>query len=168
MEISERVTVLRDGRLIGCYECSRLDDKKLEYLMTGETSVYEPYHFTPDRAGVPVLRTRKLSKIQNFKDIDIDVYPGEIVGITGLLGSGRTELALSIFGLNPADSGTIEIKGQQVEINSVEKAKKYRIAYVPEDRLHNGLVMDQSVGKNLAATIIDRLTGRGRMIDFEK
>ncbi len=168
MEISERVTVLRDGKLIGCYECSELDDKKLEYLMTGATSVYEPYHFKPDRSGTPVLRTEKLSKDRNFRDIDLEVYPGEIVGITGLLGSGRTELALSVFGLNPADSGTIEIHGKKAVINSVEKAKQYGIAYVPEDRLHNGLVMDQPVGKNIVATVIDRLKGKGGLVDPEK
>jgi len=168
MEIAERITVLRDGRLIGCYQCSDLDDKKLEYLMTGETSVYEPYHFKPDHKGVPVLRARKLSKKQNFKDIDLDIYPGEIVGITGLLGSGRTEVALSLFGLNPADSGTIEILGRPVNINSIERAKQHGIAYVPENRLLQGLVMDQSVGKNLAATTIERLTGKGGLIDANK
>ncbi len=168
MEISERVTVLRDGKLIGCYNCSELNDKKLEYLMTGENSVYEPYHFIPDRESLPILRTKKLSKSRNFWDIDLEVYSGEIVGITGLLGSGRTELALSLFGLNPADSGVIEIQGKQVFINSVEKAKKCRIAYVPEDRLHCGLVMDQPVGKNLVSTVIDRLLGKGRLIDFER
>lgn len=165
MQIAERVTVLRDGRLIGCYPGSELDDKKLEYLMTGETSVYEPYHFKPDRNGVPILRTRGLSKKQNFRDIDLEVYPGEIVGITGLLGSGRTELAHSIFGLNPADSGVMEIMGEPVMINSVEKAKEQRIAYVPEDRLHQGLVMNQSVGKNLVATTIAEQTGRFGLLD---
>ncbi len=165
MQIAERVTVLRDGKLIGCYESSELDDKKIEYLMTGETSVYEPYHYKPERDEIPILRTRKLSKALNFRDIDIEIFPGEIVGITGLLGSGRTELALSIFGLNPADSGSIEIDGKPVRINSVEKAKEYRIAYVPEDRLHQGLVMNQSVGKNLVATTIDRQTGRFGLLD---
>ena len=168
MEISERVTVLRDGKLVGCYECSELDDKKLEYLMTGATSVYEPYSFNPDKTGIPVLRTEKLSKSQNFRDIDLEVYPGEIVGITGLLGSGRTELALSVFGLNPADSGKIKINGKEVVINSVGKAKKQGIAYVPEDRLRNGLVMDQSVGRNIVATVIDRMLGKGGLINFEK
>lgn len=87
------------------------------------------------------------------------------MGITGLLGSGRTELALSLFGLNPADSGTIEIEGRELTIDSIEKAKQCGIAYVPENRLVQGLVMDQSVEKNLVATIIDELTGRGGMID---
>ncbi len=165
MQIAERVTVLRDGRLIGCFQSSELDDKKIEYLMTGETSVYEPYHFKPDSGATPILRTRKLSKALNFRDIDLEIFPGEIVGITGLLGSGRTELALSIFGLNPADSGSMEIDGTPVHINSVEKAKKFGIAYVPEDRLHQGLVMNQSVGRNLAATTIDRQTGRFGLLD---
>lgn len=168
MQIAQRVTVLRDGKLIGCYPGSDLDDKKLEYLMTGETSVYEPYHFKPDRSVTPVLRTEGLSKAGNFAGINLDVYPGEIVGITGLLGSGRSELALSIFGLNPAESGRVEIEGQEVVIDSVEKAKQLRIAYVPEDRLHQGLVMNQSVGKNLVATIIGKLTGRGGLIDRKR
>jgi simple sugar transport system ATP-binding protein len=168
MQIAQRVTVLRDGVLIGTYPSGELDDKKLEYLMTGERSVYEPYHFNPDQSGTPILRTKALSKLGNFADIDLEIYPGEIVGITGLLGSGRSELAHSIFGLNPADEGSIAIDGKEVIIDSVEKAKKLKIAYVPEDRLHQGLVMDQSVGKNLVATIIDRLTGKGGLIEKKR
>jgi len=168
MEIAERITVLRDGKLIGTYKCSEMDDKKLEYLMTGETSVYEPYHFKPDKEETPLLRVCSLSKSNNFKGINLDIYPGEIVGITGLLGSGRTEFALSLFGLNPADSGTIEIEGKKVSIHSIERAKRYGIAYVPENRLKQGLVMDQSVGRNLVSTTIDRLTGKGGLIDAEK
>ncbi|WP_321991581.1 sugar ABC transporter ATP-binding protein [Marispirochaeta aestuarii] len=168
MEIAQRVTVLRDGKLIGCYKSEELDDKKLEYLMTGETSVYEPYHFKADRNMTPVLRLKNLSKMNNFRDINLEVYPGEIVGITGLLGSGRSELAQSIFGLNPADSGSIEIHGKEEHIRSVEQAKSLRIAYVPENRLRQGLVMNQSVGKNLVSTIIERLTGRSGLIDKKR
>ncbi|ADK79373.1 sugar ABC transporter ATP-binding protein [Sediminispirochaeta smaragdinae] len=168
MQIAERVTVLRDGTLIGTYDGKTIDDKKLEFLMTGETSVYEPYHVSPDRNGKPILRLENFSRNHSFCNVSLEVYSGEIVGITGLLGSGRSELALSIFGFHPADSGRMEMNGEEVSIDSVETAKHHGIAYVPEDRIHQGLVMDQSVSRNLVATVIDRLQGKTSLIDTKK
>ena len=98
----------------------------------------------------------------------MDVYPGEIVGITGLLGSGRTELALSLFGLNPPDSGQMSIEGKVVNVKSVKEALQNGIAYVPENRLVEGLVLDQSVGKNVVMTVLDRLLTSAKFIDKKR
>ncbi len=168
MQVAGRVTVLRDGKLIGCYSSSDLDDKKIEYYMTGTTTVYTPYHTMPDRSTQPLLGIKNFSKEANFKDICMDVYPGEIVGITGLLGSGRTELALSLFGLNPPDSGQMSIEGKVVNVKSVKEALQNGIAYVPENRLVEGLVLDQSVGKNVVMTVLDRLLTSAKFIDKKR
>lgn len=168
MEIAEQVTVLRDGRKIGCYPSGELDDKRIEYLMTGTNVSYHPYHIDIEDESEPVIAIEHLSKTMNFRDISLKVYPGEIVGITGLLGSGRTELALSIFGLNPPDSGRVFLFGRELSLRNARKAIAEGIAYVPENRLVEGLVLDQSVGKNIVMTVLDRLLKRSRLIDDQK
>ncbi len=165
MQIAERVTILRDGKKVGCFACCELDDKKIEFHMTGATTTYCPYHLVADSSLVPLLEMRKATKLDNFKDVDLVVYPGEIVGITGLLGSGRTELALSLFGLNSLDSGEILLDGKSVRLNSVKAAIKHKIAYVPENRLVEGLVLEQSIGKNIVITVLDRLLTKIGCID---
>jgi simple sugar transport system ATP-binding protein len=168
MQVAERVTVLRDGRKIGCFPSGELDDRKIEFHMTGMNTACCPYYELPDRTQVPLLQMRGASRKDNFKDINLTVFPGEIVGITGLLGSGRTELALSLFGLNPLDSGEIHIDGKLVRLDSVKKAMENRIAYVPENRLVEGLVLEQSIGKNLTVTVLDRLLDSLGWIDEHK
>lgn len=167
MEIAERVSVLRDGKMIGTYLAAELDSRKLEYLMTGENFEYS-HNREVVSADNPVLKVESISKKDNFRNISFSVLPGEIVGITGLLGSGRTELAMSIFGMNPIDSGKIFLNGEEIKLNSVKKAVNSGIAYVPENRLVQGLVMEQAVAKNTVITIIDRLLKRNRMIDHQR
>ena len=167
MEIAERVTVLRDGKKIGTWPASELDSRKLEFQMTGEN--FEYTHNTEIISGSkPLLTVEDISKKDNFRNVSFNVFPGEIVGITGLLGSGRTELAMSIFGMNPVDSGKIYLDGKEIILDSVTKAVQNGIAYVPENRLVQGLVMQQSVSKNTVITIIERLLKKNRLIDHEK
>jgi simple sugar transport system ATP-binding protein len=92
-------------------------------------------------------------------DISFEMRAGEILGITGLLGSGRTELALALFGMLPIDSGTIAIDGKVVRIGSTKDAIANGIGYVPEDRLSQGLFLEQSIGKNIIVRTIDQLKG---------
>ncbi len=167
MQIAERVTVLSDGIKIGCYPVGDLDSKKIEFLMTGDNFEYTKTStlITRDK---PLLEIENLSKKDNFKNITLKLYPGEILGITGLLGSGRTELALSLFGMNPADSGIIKINGKEIVLDSVTKAVDLGIAYVPEKRLVQGLVMEQAVSKNTVVTIIGRLLKKFGLIDHKK
>jgi len=167
MMVANRITVLRDGKKIGCYQASQMDAKKLEYLMTGTTSSYTPYTLKKERAGTPVLCCAKLSKKDNFHDIDLTVYPGEIVGLTGLLGSGRTELAHSLFGLNPPTSGTCTINGEPVALKSVQEAVSMGVACVPENRLSDGLVLDQSISRNIVMTILDNHLSSMGLLDDE-
>ena len=166
MQIAERVTILRDGIKIGCYPAAGLDSKKIEFLMTGDNFEYTKTSTLVSR-DEPLLEIDNLSKKDNFKNITLQLFPGEILGITGLLGSGRTELALSLFGMNPADSGIIKINGKEVKLNSVTKAVDLGIAYVPENRLVQGLIMEQAVSKNTVITIIGRLLKKLGLIDHK-
>jgi simple sugar transport system ATP-binding protein len=116
----------------------------------------------------PLLEVQNLSKRGNFKDVSFTLYKGEILGITGLLGSGRTELALALFGMNPAESGRILIEGRPVAIRSNKDAVGNKIGYVPENRLVQGLVMPQSVGNNIVVTILEHFLNRIKLIDRRK
>jgi simple sugar transport system ATP-binding protein len=106
-----------------------------------------------------------LTSLGNFVDVSFELHPGEILGITGLLGSGRTELALALFGVQHASSGDIYISGKQVRINSIQNAVKHRIGYVPEDRLTEGLFLPQSIGRNIVASVLDEMTARLGILD---
>ena len=108
---------------------------------------------------------RGLSKEYNFKDISFELYAGEILGITGLIGSGRTQLALALFGISTADSGEILIEDEPARIRSVQDAVRAGIAYVPENRLVEGLILKHSVADNTVAAILKSFRGRFNLID---
>jgi simple sugar transport system ATP-binding protein len=164
MKVADRVTVLRDGVRIGCFPAEELDSEKIEFYMTGTNFKYSAKAGEPVRQK-PLLEVSGYSKKGNFSDVSFSVFPGEILGITGLLGSGRTEFALSLFGMNAPDSGTLSLDGKKVRIRSVRDAIRLGIAYVPENRLVQGLILQQSVAKNMVATIVDRFSRRGGFLD---
>ena len=167
LQIAQRVTVLRDGKKIGVFPSGELSSDKLTFLMTGKKLDYSQFEYST-QAQQPLLEVVDLSKAGNFKDISFSLLPGEIVGITGLLGSGRTELAQCLFGMMQPDSGEIRIQDKAVRIRSVQEAIQLGIGYVPENRLVQGLVMEQSVGKNVVITIIEKILGALRLIDPKK
>ncbi|NTU79881.1 MAG: sugar ABC transporter ATP-binding protein [Chloroflexales bacterium] len=167
LSIADRVTVLRDGRTVGLVPGHELDDARLTMLMTGQQLVAT--HYTaPPAAQQALLAVRQLTKRGQFQAISFTLAPGEIMGITGRLGAGRTELALALFGVSPADSGEILIAGQPVRIRSVQDAIRLGIGYVPENRLLQGLVLPQSVGRNLVLTVLDKLLRRTGLFDKGK
>lgn len=154
-EISERFTIMRSGEKIITGNTKDLDDKKFTYYMTGRE--FENLSFTPVQIDdKPVLEVESLGLDGYFHDISFDLKKGEILGITGLLGSGRTELALALFGIKKADHGKIRINNQEVVIDSVEKALEHGIGYVPEDRLSEGLFLPRSIGDNIVISKIDK------------
>ena len=132
--------------------------------MTGRTLARKVFAFA-DANARKVLGVRGLSKRNHFADVSLELRAGEIVGLTGLIGSGRTELALALFGISPAESGEIRVEGKPVQIRSVQDAVAAGIAYVPENRLVQGLVMKHSVEANVTATVLDRLLGRLGLVD---
>nr|WP_182084747.1 sugar ABC transporter ATP-binding protein [Aureimonas sp. ME7] len=158
-EISDRVTVLRDGKTIGTRPTGEVTEPALVSMMVGrDIDQLFPKEDIP--IGQTVLEVRNLSFGQKVQGISFSVKAGEILGIAGLVGSGRTELAQTIFGVTPATSGEILIDGKPVSVGNVREAIAHRIAYVPEDRANHGLVRPQSIRENVSMAILKRLTSR--------
>jgi simple sugar transport system ATP-binding protein len=158
IEIAERVTVLRDGRKVGTYAAGAVDKKRLSALMTGE----EIEHGVAARDlghAEPLLEVRGLTRTGEFEDVSFALRRGEVLGLTGLLGAGRTELALTLFGMTPADAGGIRMAGRPLALRSNQDAIRAGIAYVSEDRLNLGLNMRQSIEDNMALAMLRRLAG---------
>ncbi len=166
-EIAERVTVLRDGERIGEYVPSEIDHKKLVFLMTGRK--YESALPSPvDPLAPNLLEVKNLTRNGEFTDLSFTVKKGEIVGITGLLGSGRTELALAIFGMTVPDSGSLLLEGKAIKPRSNSDAKKLGIGYVPEDRLRQGVIQAQSILDNMSLTVLEKLKTTLGLLDKQK
>jgi simple sugar transport system ATP-binding protein len=164
-ELAERFTILRNGRKIITTETADITREQFIDYMTGRTIQNTQFHTMTNRSGTPLLEAKNLSLSGAFKDVSLKLFEGEILGITGLLGSGRTELALSLFGIAKVETGQILIGGKQVVINSVEDAIKLNIAYVPEDRLTEGLFLPQSVIYNTSIADIKEFEGGMKRLD---
>jgi simple sugar transport system ATP-binding protein len=159
LEISDTITVLRNGHKVAEGDVSQFTPSDLVRHMTGR-QLPDRQSETAANGGETVLKVTDLTRRDAFEHISLEVRAGEILGITGLLGSGRTELARSLFGLEPADSGRIEIGGQAIRMRTVQDAIRARIAYVPEDRLTEGVFAEQSIERNIAISALSSLAGR--------
>lgn len=155
-EISERFTIFRSGELVVTGNTKDLDDQKFTFYMTGREFNHDTFH-ADKVTEQPIMELQSLTLPGHFKDISFQLHGGEILGITGLLDSGRTELALSMFGLKPAGSGKILRGGQEVSITNVQEAVAQRIGFIPEDRLSEGLFLEQSIADNIAVSEIDSM-----------
>jgi simple sugar transport system ATP-binding protein len=155
---------LRDGEKVGTYIARDIDDRKLSFLMTGQDICFQPIESDYNREKT-ILEVDRLSKRGNYSDISFSLHRGEVIGITGLLGSGRTELALSLFGLNPPESGQIRLNRKTVQLASNWEAIAAGIGYVPEDRMTLGLVMPQPVSSNITLAVLDTLVNKLHLID---
>ncbi len=156
VEIAERVTVMRDGRKVGTYAVGEVDARRIGELMTG--MVIDQALTVRDVAGnAPLLEVRGLTRAGEYADVAFTLRRGEVLGLTGLLGAGRTELALSLFGMTRPDAGEILLEGRPIALATNQDAIKAGIAYVSEDRLNLGLNMRQSVGDNLMLASLDHL-----------
>lgn len=169
LEISERMTVIRNGRKVAEGPTSDFDEASITRHMTGTDILNEPYVWTPPAgtAPAPRMEIRDLTLPGHFEGLNLAVRPGEIVGLSGLLGSGRTEVALTLFGMMSGYRGEIRIDGEPVHLTSTHDAIEAGIAYVPEDRLTEGLFLAQSIDRNMLATIYERLAPR-LVVDREK
>lgn len=154
--IADIITVLRDGEKIGDFAANELDENKLAFYMTGREIVYET--FEPEvKNGKRVIELRELTRKPHFSNVNLSVYEGEIVGITGPLGAGRTELALCLFGLNHPQSGEILFEDKRVYINNPAKARELGITLLPEDRHSQGLFRTKTITENLTAATLEQL-----------
>lgn len=149
-EIAERFTILRSGKKIITIDKTELTREKFLYYMTGRSFQEVPYSMEPDKKQTPLLEVKNLSKKNAFKDVSFQLYPGEILCISGLLGSGRTELARALFGELEPNSGEIYLEGKEIHLKSIEDAISKEIGYVPEDRLTEGLFLKQSIERNIS------------------
>lgn len=159
-EVADKITIFRNGNKIGDFNGSDLDEKSLSYYMTGREIEYPRYHRTY-KDNTPILSVEHLTRKGQYEDMSLTVRPGDIIGLTGLLGSGRTELAMSLFGLNKTQAGVIKVNGKEVDINSPMVAKKYGIALLPEDRSREGLFIERKIKENISAPIIDTICKKG-------
>jgi simple sugar transport system ATP-binding protein len=166
-EISEGYTILRNGMNVSAGKTSTLNPGKFAYYMTGREFTDASYK-TPALSGSPVLDVKGFSLGGAFNDISFSLHSGEILGITGLLSSGRTELVESLFGVLRPDSGAVRINGAEVNIRKVNDAIAQGIGYVPADRLTEGLFLSQSIGRNIVVSGLQRLSNRAGFLYNEK
>lgn len=167
MEVADRISVMRDGKWVGTWQASELDSHELAFLMTGQRFTYRPLPPLAAKAA-PLLEIRKLSRGEQFRNIDLTLHQGEIVSITGLLGAGRTELCLSLFGMTQPESGEIFVAGEPVRFRHNRDAIRHGIGYVSEDRLTQGLIMEQSIYDNTIVSVFDQLHTRSGLLDHSK
>ena len=156
-EISDDVCIMRNGKNVFSGETASITSAQFTYYMTGRELTNE--RFTPKNVSDdPILKVEHLTLTNKFENVSFDLRRGEILGITGLLGSGRTELALSLFGLEHPKEGTITLRGKKVKIASPNEAQKLKIGYVPEDRLTEGLCLKQPIADNITLASLKRLS----------
>jgi simple sugar transport system ATP-binding protein len=168
MSIADRISVMRDGRLIKTFEdTTGVTPKTIIPLMTSG-KLNEERMSTKALSRTPLLEVRGLKKQNEFEQIDFDLYPGEVLGVIGLVGSGRTELFSSIFGLNNPYEGEIFIEGKKAHIETAKQAIEHGIAFVPEDRLTEGLFMTKSIEQNINVTVLDDILNKQGLIDSDK
>ena len=156
IEICDSYTVMRNGEDVYCSNKgdSKLTKEEMVFYMTGKKFDSQTYHYEQTDAQ-PVLELKELTMEPTFRNISLKLHQGEILGITGLLGCGRSELAEALFGLRIATGGQIEINGKDVGIfKNVDDALRCGIAYVPEDRLTEGLHLAQSIADNSISRIV--------------
>jgi rhamnose transport system ATP-binding protein len=164
-QVADRVTVLRDGRLVETRSIADVDRAELIRLMVGrEITAVFPKQEVP--LGDVVLDLRGVGcRESGVHSVSLTVRAGETVGLAGLVGAGRTELARVLFGLTPADSGEIRLCGRPVVIDSPARAVKLGLAYVPEDRRRHGVILDLPVAPNTSLAILKRISTLG-WLDF--
>lgn len=165
-EIADRTVIFRNGKKVMDQDAKGLDVSTMEFFMTGRKIDTSSVTFgRVQESAPPLLQVKNLNLSHGFFDISFELKPNEVLGITGLLGSGRTELALSLFGEMPADSGQVFVQGREVKIKSTQDAVQHGIAYVPDDRIRQGLFLDHSISNNIVVSIVDRLINKARLLN---
>ncbi len=166
-QVADRVTALRDGALVGTRRLDEVTRGDLIRMMVGrELSAVFPKASVP--IGDVVLEVRGLGcRASGVRDVILAVRAGEILGLAGLVGAGRTELARVLFGLTPADAGEILLRGHPVAIDTPARAVGLGIAYVPEDRRRHGVILEMPVATNVTLATLSRIADRG-LIDFAR
>jgi ABC-type sugar transport system ATPase subunit len=159
--ISDRISVMRDGEMVGERKPENSSYNEIIKLMVGRdiSTIFErPTNY---EIGRTVLEVENLCKKGQCSEISFEVKAGEIVGMAGLVGAGRSEVAQAIFGVTEADAGTVYVDNEKAEITNPRDAIELGMAYVPEDRQHQGLFMNMSIVNNTTISTLDRFSSRG-------
>ena len=157
LEIASRVTVVRDGRLVGVYPTAGMTQSRLTELMTGQT-FERTVHVRPLDGADDLLALDGASRRGEFHDVSLAIRRGEVLGLTGLIGAGRTELAHALFGMSALDGGAMRLGGEPYAPRSNRDAMRAGVAYVSEDRLALGLIQPQSIADNIVLPVLARLS----------
>ena len=167
--IADRITILKDGVLVSTSEPADVTDEEIVRRMAGSVTPVDSRQ-TPRRRGPVALRIEGVSRGGVLTNIDLAVYRGEILGIAGLIGSGRTELLRTIFGAEKPDSGSVRFGADldQTPVGSPVDAVRHGIGLVPEDRRQQGLLFGQSIRANIALASLDQLSGSFGFIDRDR
>lgn len=158
--LATRVTVFRDSKYIGTYDVDGITNAELIKHMVGReiNDLFPKPMITP---GEEMLRVENFSRTGYFKDVSFNVRAGEIVGLTGLVGAGRTEVVEAICGVTGHDSGSVYLKGEKVNVKNPTDAKNLGIVLLPEDRQKTGLILDWGLGRNVTLPIFKKLSKQG-------
>jgi ABC-type sugar transport system ATPase subunit len=167
LEIADRVTVLRDGRKIGTMDCSNISRLELIRMMVGR-EVEAPQKQAAVELGQEVLRVTNLGRGEFLDGVNFRLREGEILGIFGLLGAGQRQLIDALYGIKPADRGSIEVNGTPVRVRSTEAAKRFGFGLVPDDRKREGLVLALDVGANLTLANTSAISWSGLILSRRK
>ncbi|MBS3783314.1 MAG: sugar ABC transporter ATP-binding protein [Anaerolineae bacterium] len=159
-EIADRVTVLRDGQLIGTTAIAETDEDEVVRMMVGR-ELGEMYPQAKGERQEIVLEAVNLSEGHELHGVDLTLHAGEILGVAGLVGAGRTAVAETLFGVRPAVTGEVRLNGERVRINSPGEAIKRGMGLVPEDRKQQGLFMNMTVRENIVISALDLVTRWG-------
>jgi len=157
-EVADRITVFRDGRLISTRSRAEITPQRAIADMVGREVLFQQR--TPAKHGDVVLSVRGLGREGVFEDVSFDLKRGEVLGFAGLIGSGRTDVALALFGIQPATAGSITLNGKDLKIHSPREAMANGIAYVSEDRRQLGLSLPMSIAANISLPSLKRYLSR--------
>jgi ribose transport system ATP-binding protein len=162
-QICHRITILRDGKKIAVAKLEEITPQEIIAHITGRKDVEMLSHDgkSTDRTQSPIFEVEGIQVGDRVNNVSFKLYPGEVLGLAGLMGSGRTELVRAIFGLDKRNNGNIKIDGQEVIIKNPFDAKSHGLAFIPEDRRRQGLVMEHSVKQNILATNLSSLSHLG-------
>jgi rhamnose transport system ATP-binding protein len=163
-ELADRVTVLRDGAYVDTRLVTGVTRDELIRLMVGRT-ITNLFPKQEVQAGEVILKVEHLTLSGVFQDISFELHKGEILGMAGLIGAGRTDVANAIFGINPPTSGSIQIEGREVSIQSPHQAIELGLAYVPEDRQKHGLIPPMSINANISLPMLVNYAWHGWLRD---
>ena len=156
-ELCDRITVLRDGSYIGVKNIPETNMNEIVKMMIGR-EIGERYPSRNVKIGKEVLKVKELTRKGTFQDVNFSVRAGEVLGVSGLMGAGRTEIMQAIFGNLSYESGTIEIDGKEVKISNPRQAMEHGIGFITEDRKTEGLMLDKSIRENISLCNLRRIS----------